>query len=574
MPINIKYYNSFILKKTVNNTIAGVSAYIPVFTGLPWNPTDSSSDNNDYPAFITSSDNLDGKAKWTSDSSTNQDNWIIEESRIRGGFNEVEVGYSPRAYLREDTNEGKVRYNSLIYSGVYNSLTGLNETNVFSVAEQITKSIDPTFGSIQKLHALDNNLAIFQESKVSRALIDKDAIYSAEGGGTVTSTKLVIGQVQPYVGEYGISTNPESFANFGTRRYFSDKYRNAIMRLSNDGLTEISQYGMRDFFRDKLGEVNDRFYSETFDCPVTTWSPTLNSIQVNDNIDKIEKGLQITIPQSNGTDIIARITGYAGGGTYLVLYFDQSIGTPSGDDVTITKFVKDKVVGGFDAYNDNYVISLQKETNFLTETTGQPLEENPNDRPYYYTTSFDEGALGWTSFYTYKPSFIFSLKNDYFTTNGHELYKHYSNNQRNTFYQAETPDASTVTFVFNANPSIVKNFKTVNYEGDSGWEVLSFESDKQGIYFDETKPVKSYDEGEYVDQGVTYRAGFNRKENKYFANLVSNSSARPGEVLFGNETTGVKGFFTTVKFSTDATTDEGGSKELFAVSTEFVVSSR
>jgi hypothetical protein len=29
-----------------------------------------------------------------------------------------------------------------------------------------------------------------------------------------------------------------------------------------------------------------------------------------------------------------------------------------------------------------------------------------------------------------------------------------------------------------------------------------------------------------------------------------------------------------VKLSTDATTDVGGSKELFAVSTEFVVSSR
>jgi len=54
MPINIKYYNSFILKKTVNNTTSGTAAYIPVFTGLPWNPTDPSG-NDDYPAFITSS---------------------------------------------------------------------------------------------------------------------------------------------------------------------------------------------------------------------------------------------------------------------------------------------------------------------------------------------------------------------------------------------------------------------------------------------------------------------------------------------------------------------------------------
>ena len=344
---------------------------------------------------------------------------IEEKGDIRVG---ADTGY--KFIVREDTNEGKVRHNSLIYSGVYNSLTGLNETNVFSVAEEITKSVDPTYGSIQKLHALDNNLAIFQENKVSRALIDKDAIYSAEGGGTVTSTNLVIGQIQPYVGEYGISTNPESFANFGTRRYFSDKYRNSIMRLSNDGLTEISQYGMRDFFRDKLGEVNDQFYTQNFTCEVNTWSTSLNWIKITTDLDKIEKGLQVAIPQVNLSEIIARIVGYAGDTNSLILYFDQSIGSPSGNDITITKFVKDKVVGGFDNYNDNYVISLQKETNFLTETTGQVLDPDPNNRPYYYTTAFDEGALGWTSFYTYKPSFLFSLKNDFFTTNGHELYKH------------------------------------------------------------------------------------------------------------------------------------------------------
>jgi len=74
----------------------------------------------------------------------------------------------------------------MIYSGIFNSRTDINQTNVFSVADDITKSVDPANGSIQKLYAEDTNLIIFQESKVSRALIDKDAIYSAEGGGTVT----------------------------------------------------------------------------------------------------------------------------------------------------------------------------------------------------------------------------------------------------------------------------------------------------------------------------------------------------------------------------------------------------
>ena len=152
------------------------------------------------------------------------------------------------------------------------------------------------------------------------------------------------------------------------------------------------------------------------------------------------------------------------------------------------------------------------------------------------------------------------------------MYLHYSNESRNEFYGVS--NNSNITFVFNANPSVVKNFKTINYEGDSGWQVNFLKSDRQGNYFDKAKPIKSYDEGLYTENGTPYRVGFTRKENKYFANLVNNSEVRPGEVVFGSATTGIKGYLATVKVSTDATTDPGGSKELFAVSTEFVVSSR
>ena len=81
--------------------------------------------------------------------------------------------------------------------------------------------------------------------------------------------------------------------------------------------------------------------------------------------------------------------------------------------------------------------------------------------------------------------------------------------------------------------------------------------------------VYSYDEGVYTEGGVKYRVGFNRKDNVYVANLVNNSSVSAREVNYGSSITGIKGFFATVKISTDATTDFGGVKELFAVSTEF-----
>jgi len=81
-----------------------------------------------------------------------------------------------------------------------------------------------------------------------------------------------------------------------------------------------------------------------------------------------------------------------------------------------------------------------------------------------------------------------------------------------------------------------------------------------------------------------FHAGFDRKENKYFAKLVNSSTATPNEVRFGGEMTGIKGFFATVQISTDmiidgstnqavSGTDIGGIKELFAVSSDYVESS-
>ena len=183
--------------------------------------------------------------------------WYLEEARIRGGYNNTNVDLGVKAYIVEDEIKQQHRQSSLIYSGVFNSRTGINNTNQFSVGADITRSLDPALGSIQKLYAEDTNLIIFQELKVSRALIDKDAIYSAEGQPMTTSGAIVIGQVQSYAGNYGISTNPESFAVYGYRKYFTDRTQNAVLRLSQDGITEISAYGMLDFFRDNLALVSN-----------------------------------------------------------------------------------------------------------------------------------------------------------------------------------------------------------------------------------------------------------------------------------------------------------------------------
>jgi hypothetical protein len=460
--IEISYFNSFWVKQVIDSSDA------PVWPdGYPYNAS--------FPGTAVAGDN----------------NWFIEESRIRGGYNNTQVDLGVKAYIVEEESQQQHRANSLIYSGIFNSRTGINNTNQFSVGESITKSTDPANGSIQKLYAEDTNLILFQENKVSRALIDKDAIYSAEGSAAITSTPLVIGQIVPYAGNYGISRNPESFAVYGYQKYFTDKDRNAVLRLSVDGLTEISSYGMVDYFRDSLGAVG-------------------------------ESGV---------------------------------------------------IIGAYDIYNKNYTLSLQQTPAW---------QSNPDNPSNYATLTFDELVNGWNSFFTFKPTMMTSLRNKFYSFKNGSIYQHYTNyngNNRGYFYGQYAP--SNITFIFNENSSLSKNFQTVNYEGDNGWQVTSFVSDIQRYdyvnngwvsYDDTTAQVPSYSQT-YTDDGIVYRLGFDRKENKYFANLVNNSTARDGEVVWGAEMSGIKGFFATVTFSTDAITDVGGAKELWSVGSKYVVSS-
>ena len=136
--------------------------------------------------------------------------------------------------------------------------------------------------------------------------------------------------------------------------------------------------------------------------------------------------------------------------------------------------------------------------------------------------------------------------------------------------------------------------------GSSGWEVMSYISDETGfcqnpiatytdpltyatnwrVLNDKTNTIASYEEGRYEYQGEKYRSGFDRKENRYVAPLINASEIQQEEVVFWDgdpntaaPTTGIKGYYVTVAMQTDNNTDIGGLKELFAVSSNFVMSS-
>tara|TARA_R110002012_G_scaffold18375_2_gene67614 strand:+ start:1783 stop:9096 length:7314 start_codon:yes stop_codon:yes gene_type:complete len=176
----------------------------------------------------------------------------VESDRVRDDFNAsqidngVKVSSTFSGYGEENKSSG------LIYSGIYNSISEVNNLNEFNQAEKITKDLNPSYGSIQRLKTRDTDVVTFCEDKVLKILANKDALFNADGNRQLTATDRVLGTAIPFVGDYGISKNPESLAVDQFRMYFTDKERGAVLRLSRDGLTPISNVGMKGWFRENL----------------------------------------------------------------------------------------------------------------------------------------------------------------------------------------------------------------------------------------------------------------------------------------------------------------------------------
>jgi len=296
----------------------------------------------------------------------------VESNRVRDNFNAVTIDKGAVVSTTLDDqnlyNEDR-KTNGLIFSGIYNSIGGVNELNQFIQAEKITKDINPTYGSIQKLFSRNTDLVTFCEDRVIKILANKDAIFNADGNPQLTANENVLGQVIPFVGDYGISQNPESFASESYRAYFADKQRGAVLRLSMDGLTPISNDGMRDYFGEKLKTA-----------------------------------------------------------TYLIGSYDNNK-----EEYNLTAWSGDLTAGG----------GLSA------------------------TVSYDEKVKGWTSFKSFIPENGCSIQNDYFTFKNGNIYKHHvDGTNANEFYGVQTE--SKVEFIFNQEPSLIKSFNSIMYEGSQG----------------------------------------------------------------------------------------------------------
>jgi hypothetical protein len=344
----------------------------------------------------------------------------VESNRIRDDFNKPTISNGVRVSSTiEEPYAEERRESGLIYSGLYNSTNGMNNLNQFIQAEKITKDLNPTYGSIQKLYQRRISLIAFCEDRVVKITAGKDTLYNADGNPQLLATNRVLGDANPFVGDYGISKDPASFAKDSYRAYFTDRQRGAVLRLSMDGLTPISSAGMHDYFKDNLKSA-------------------LN------------------------------------------------------------------LIGSYDAKKDNYNLTIDRGG----KTYGNRLDEDGNETNLSQTVSYSEDVRGWVSFKSFIPEFGLSMANNYYTFYEGKLHKH-DNQTRNRFYQGSGDANSFVETIINESPSTIKNFHTLNYDGDAGWTAI-INTDKQSgtvsQFIEKEGKFFNYIKGE---DGVIDTAAFN-----------------------------------------------------------------
>lgn len=141
------------------------------------------------------------------------------------------------------------RYADITYSEVYESSTAVNRLNEFNLyLANYKNDLQKEWGPINVMKGFDTNLDIIQEDKYSIVYYGKDLLYNADGTTNLAGIPQVLGQQKAMDGEFGCQ-NIDSFDFYGFNRYFADVKRGVVLKKANNGIFEISNQGMRSYFK-------------------------------------------------------------------------------------------------------------------------------------------------------------------------------------------------------------------------------------------------------------------------------------------------------------------------------------
>lgn len=141
-----------------------------------------------------------------------------------------------------DVNANQVTYPVMYrWSLDYQADTNVNQSNRFY--PQNLDNVDRRFGAIKRMMTWDKMLTFFQERKCGQAGVYQKFISDNSGGQQLITTTSIISEnnVQYYAGNFGVANQPDSVVQSGYVYYFVDPIKGKQLRLSRDGITDLSE---------------------------------------------------------------------------------------------------------------------------------------------------------------------------------------------------------------------------------------------------------------------------------------------------------------------------------------------
>lgn len=376
-----------------------------------------------------------------------------------------------------------------------------NGFSAFNLSLTPYRDYDQSYGGIQVMKQNNEGIILWQEDKVSKILVDRNVIESAEGQGTLTTNQDKLGIQVFYRGDYGIAQQPESLNGFDGVWYFMDLKRGKYIRLSNDGITPISDYKMRNYFYNTskgyiesyaqtriIGGYDSRNKESIISFPtlltssVTTSSGDMIGGLPNSSADDTNLTIGVDVGVGNPDKVtfgnesrifgeISETFGSWGGNKYSTYDIAEkgSVDITQGQSEILGNSALDVYVE-FNTTSGNFLVPSTLDANKgeiqtpITNANYINLTVTTTTTQDAFTLAFYEPANRWSTFYSFIPEYMANINSLFFTFKNGDMYKHEATGSPyNSFYGVTYPSAFTP--VVNDAPFDVKAFYAVMIDG-------------------------------------------------------------------------------------------------------------
>jgi len=366
-------------------------------------------------------------------------------------------------FLGEVTRPTTIRFSEpLLPEQGFNGLGTIYDLNF--------KDANGALRAIQHMHTDGSKTFIFHENDTGYVESDRAVTTTLDGSNITIGANTPVSDVVYYGIAAGIGTHPESFAANNYRKYFVDANRGQVCRISQDGITPISEQGMNKYFKRVFREmINSPETSRAFgaydkrtdEYTITLqWNTELSgAASTSISYASATSRLTFTVADTSLYDIYV--------GQYIKLVvprqqnFDGSVQWGGIDDLFAIQAITSTTITLQIPLRPQYA-SIRNQLNIFfggVEDPSKPVDAVASIfPPTAQTITYNERLKAWTSFHSFKAEFLCSAGMEFVSFRGGNLYMHDDYNNPHSYYGVDYP--AYIDIISNMGGDQVKIWKT------------------------------------------------------------------------------------------------------------------